>query len=207
MQGNRKKRTSDRKSWLRKLRRNAENGILVEAVNSPVSIITSCQNGCLKEEKIPIPIYSDDYIEWTCNTDVPSFSQMLYGIMEPNCVSNSVRDSLPKIYYHLISNKYTETKVKEMGPIKGKFSLNNINAGGIDTVRLKELFNRAKMMFREGTLEQSTQLIEIFVERIVINQSSIVVLLNTAPFIISNDISSIECVIDRNDVRLYQKHN
>lgn len=81
-----------------------------------------------------------------------------------------------------------------------------VYAGGVDTGKLNALFNKAKAMFNSGDLKQTKQLIDMFISRITVNKEDVVVQLNLAPFVVSEDISAIEYTIDRGELRIYKKH-
>ena len=55
-------------------------------------------------------------------------------------------------------------------------------------------------------LKQTKQLIDMFIARITVNKEQVVVQLNLAPFVVSEDVSAIEYNIDRSELRIYKKH-
>ena len=55
-------------------------------------------------------------------------------------------------------------------------------------------------------LKQTKQLIDMFISRITVNKEQVVVQLNLAPFVVSEDVSAIEYNIDRSELRIYKKH-
>ena len=77
----------------------------------------------------------------------------------------------------------------------------------VDKNQLKLLFNRAKDMFKAGTLDATKQLIDLFVDRVTVFSDSIVVKYASAPFVLDDESTIIEHRFDINDVRHYKKKN
>jgi len=80
------------------------------------------------------------------------------------------------------------------------------NTQHVDEGKLKLLFAKAKAMLTAGTLEGTRRLIDMFVDKIVVNEDTIVVKYNPSAFILNDAGVILEKVILRDDVRIYKKH-
>ena len=84
-----------------------------------------------------------------------------------------------------------------------------VYAGGVDTGKLKMPCSiRPRPCLNSGGILKQTQsrLIDMFISRITVNKEKVVVQLNSAPFVVSEDVSAIEYAIDRSELRIYKKH-
>jgi len=80
-----------------------------------------------------------------------------------------------------------------------------IDVHSVDPDKLKALFERAKVLLKDGSLYETKRLIEMFVDTIIVNERNVVIRLNTTAFALKDAGVVIEKVIDRNEVRLHKK--
>lgn len=75
----------------------------------------------------------------------------------------------------------------------------------IDQDKIVSLFNTAKGMLLDGSLEDSRKLVELFIDKITINEETIKVNFNTKAFILADDACEISEEFSRDLVRIYHK--
>lgn len=80
------------------------------------------------------------------------------------------------------------------------------NIQQVDKNKLTLLFSKAKEMLKSGTLEGTRRLIDMFIDKIIVNEETIVIRYNPASFILGDDGAVLEKVIPRDEVRIYKKH-
>lgn len=76
----------------------------------------------------------------------------------------------------------------------------------MDPEKLKKLFEKARELLKSGNLAATKRLIEMFVEKIVVNSDDILIRFNSTAFASQDESVMIEKKIDCNKVRIYKKH-
>ena len=76
-----------------------------------------------------------------------------------------------------------------------------------DKRELEECFIKARMMFREKSLDEMQQLINLYVEKVIVYEDEIQLILNLVPSFYRHDFTRKLHVISRKDLRDIQKKN
>lgn len=80
------------------------------------------------------------------------------------------------------------------------------NTQQIDKSKLVLLFSKAKEMLKSGALDGTRRLIDMFIDKIIVNEDTISIRYNPTSFILGGDGIVFEKIFSRNDVRIYKKH-
>lgn len=81
------------------------------------------------------------------------------------------------------------------------------NGKQVDKNKLILLFTKAKEMLKSGTLDGTRRLIDMFIDKIIVNEDTIVIQYNPASFIFVDDGVVLKKVIPRDEVRIYKKRS
>lgn len=74
-----------------------------------------------------------------------------------------------------------------------------------DFSTIKQVFNQAKVMFKNGTLEEAQQLISMFLDKVIVYEDRVEFIFNAVPFYLKKKYPKIHYQINRNLVRLKQR--
>lgn len=74
-----------------------------------------------------------------------------------------------------------------------------------DRQAIKRCFNKARQMFRDKTLDELQQIIDLYVNKIVVYKERIEVILNMMPLFPVNDLTQKSCSVERNTIKNSKK--
>lgn len=100
-----------------------------------------------------------------------------------------------------------KTLEKEKEQLHQKIMENEIKDenADFDFSTIKQVFNQAKVMFKNGTLEEAQQLISMFLDKVIVYEDRVEFIFNAVPFYLKKKYPKIHYQINRNLVRLKQR--